>query len=66
MTINDLDLSVRALNCLKQAEITTVEEFSKLTIEEMRFYKFSNKTIIEIMEELTKLESTSKFDNDLH
>lgn len=46
--IEELDISVRALNSLKQARIKTIEEFLELTIERCKELGFSSRTIIEI------------------
>ena len=35
MTVEELDLSVRSYNCLKRANINTVEELTQRTAEDM-------------------------------
>lgn len=46
----DLDLSVRALNSIKQANIKTVDELFNLSINDMIVLKFGKRTINEIKE----------------
>lgn len=46
--IEELDISIRALNSLKQARIKTIGEILELTIERCKELGFSSRTIIEI------------------
>jgi len=47
-SIEELDISVRALNSLKQARIETIGELLELTIERCKELGFSNRTVLEI------------------
>lgn len=56
MTIEDLDLSVRSYNCLKRANIHTIEDLTKKTEEGMLKVKnLGKKSLDEIIEKLDKL-----------
>ena len=57
--IEDLYLSVRALNCIKRAGIKTTDELFSLDEEQMRLLNFGKKTINEI---LNYVESNNKLD----
>jgi hypothetical protein len=46
--VEELDISVRALNNLKQARVKTIGELLELTIERCKELGFSSRTIIEI------------------
>ena len=53
MSIDDLDLTVRSYNCLKRAGISTVEELTQKTEEEMsRVRNLGKKSLKEVKEEL--------------
>lgn len=53
--IRDLDLNVRAMNCLLAADIKTVSELCKFTYNQLfRFPNVGHKTIREIREALNK------------
>lgn len=52
-TLDDLDLSVRAYNCLKRHGVRTVEELSKMTDEELQSVRnLGSRCIDEIKEKL--------------
>ena len=54
--IEQLDLSVRAYNCLKREKITTVGELVQKTVEEMMHISgFGRTSFKEVQEKLTKL-----------
>jgi DNA-directed RNA polymerase subunit alpha len=56
MTIEELDLSVRAFNCLKRAEINTVGELINKTPEEMmKVRNLGKKSLEEVDEKLALL-----------
>lgn len=56
MSIDDLELSVRSHNCLKRANINTVEELTKKTKEEMLKVKnLGAKSLEEVIEKITSL-----------
>ena len=53
MSIDDLDLTVRSYNCLKRAGISTVEELTQKTEEEMsRVRNLGKKSLKEVKEKL--------------
>jgi DNA-directed RNA polymerase subunit alpha len=53
--LSDMDLSVRALNCLKTSEIETLADLVKLQRNElMKFRNFGKKSLTELDELLTK------------
>ena len=55
MAIEDMDLSVRSYNCLKRANIHTVEDLTKKTEEEMlKVRNLGRKSLDEV---ILKLES---------
>ena len=61
MSIDDLDLTVRSYNCLKRAGITTVEELTQKTEEEMsRVRNLGKKSLKEVKEKLTELNLSFK------
>lgn len=47
--IEDLDISVRALNSVRQAGIKTTDELFSLDERQMSLLNFSKRTIIEIL-----------------
>jgi len=56
MSVNEIELSVRAANCLNNANITTVGELSMKTEQEMLKYRnFGKKSLNEIKEKLEAL-----------
>ncbi len=55
MSVNEIELSVRAANCLNNANITTVGELAMKTESEMLKYRnFGKKSLNEIKEKLTQ------------
>lgn len=56
MTIEELDLSVRSYNCLKRADINTVEELTNKTEEEMmKVRNLGKKSLVEVQKKLEDL-----------
>jgi DNA-directed RNA polymerase subunit alpha len=56
MSVNEIELSVRAANCLNNANITTVGELAMKSEQEMLKYRnFGKKSINEIMDKLEQL-----------
>src|SRR5207302_239523 len=56
MSVNEIELSVRAANCLNNANITTVGQLAMKTEAEMLKYRnFGKKSLNEIKEKLTAL-----------
>ena len=61
MSIDDLDLTVRSYNCLKRAGITTVEELTQKTEDEMsRVRNLGKKSLKEVKEKLAELNLSFK------
>jgi DNA-directed RNA polymerase subunit alpha len=61
MSIDDLDLTVRSYNCLKRAGISTVEELTQKTEEEMsRVRNLGKKSLKEVKEKLQALNLSFK------
>jgi DNA-directed RNA polymerase subunit alpha len=59
MTIEDLDLSVRSFNCLKRANIDTVEDLTKRTESEMfKVRNLGKKSLEEVIQKLQSLGLT--------
>jgi DNA-directed RNA polymerase subunit alpha len=59
MSVNEIELSVRAANCLNNANINTVGELAMKTEQEMLKYRnFGKKSLNEIKEKLTGLNLT--------
>jgi len=59
MAIEDLDLTVRSYNCLKRAGISSVQELTEKTEEEMsRVRNLGKKSLKEVKEKLTELNLT--------
>jgi DNA-directed RNA polymerase subunit alpha len=57
MTIEELDLSVRSFNCLKRANINTVEDLiSKTTDDMMKVRNLGRKSLEEVMNKLAMLD----------
>jgi DNA-directed RNA polymerase subunit alpha len=68
MSVNEIELSVRAANCLNNANITTVGELAQKTEQEMlRYRNFGKKSLNEIKAKLQELGLSlgMKFDADL-
>jgi len=56
MSVNEIELSVRAANCLNNANITTVGQLAQKTEQEMLKYRnFGKKSLNEIKDKLTAL-----------
>ena len=54
MSVNEIELSVRAANCLNNANITTVGQLAMKTEQEMLKYRnFGKKSLNEIKDKLT-------------
>ena len=65
MTIEELDLSVRSFNCLKRANINTVEDLTNKTEEEMiKVRNLGRKSLEEVMAKLDSLGFTLTKDED--
>jgi len=67
MSVNEIELSVRAANCLNNANITTVGQLAMKTESEMLKYRnFGKKSLNEIKEKLAGLNLTlgMKFDQE--
>ncbi len=61
MTIEELDLSVRSYNCLKRANINTVEELTLKTEDEMmKVRNLGKKSLEEVKHKLNELELSLK------
>lgn len=68
MSVNEIELSVRAANCLNNANITTVGELAQKSEAEMLKYRnFGKKSLNEIKQKLTELGLSlgMSFDDDL-
>ena len=68
MSVNEIELSVRAANCLNNANITTVGQLAQKTEAEMLKYRnFGKKSLNEIKDKLTALGLSlgMTFENDL-
>ena len=68
MSVNEIELSVRAANCLNNANITTVGELAQKTEQEMLKYRnFGKKSLNEIKDKLEQLGLSlgMKFDDRL-
>lgn len=68
MSVNEIELSVRAANCLNNANITTVGQLAMKTEAEMlRYRNFGKKSLTEIKEKLAELGLSlgMKFDSAL-
>ena len=68
MSVNEIELSVRAANCLNNANITTVGQLAQKSEAEMLKYRnFGKKSLNEIKEKLTQLGLSlgMKFDTNL-
>ena len=59
MSVNEIELSVRAANCLNNANITTVGQLAMKTEQEMLKYRnFGKKSLNEIKDKLAALNLT--------
>jgi DNA-directed RNA polymerase subunit alpha len=68
MSVNEIELSVRAANCLNNANITSVGQLAQKSEAEMlRYRNFGKKSLTEIKEKLGELGLTlgMKFDQTL-
>jgi DNA-directed RNA polymerase subunit alpha len=68
MSVNEIELSVRAANCLNNANITTVGQLAMKSESEMlRYRNFGKKSLTEIKEKLAELGLSlgMKFDSSL-
>ncbi len=65
MTIEELDLSVRSFNCLKRANINTVEDLTEKTEEDMMNVRnLGRKSLEEVIAKLQSLGFTLKSDDE--
>ena len=56
MSVNEIELSVRAANCLNNANITTVGELAcKSEADMLKYRNFGKKSLTEIKEKLAEL-----------
>jgi len=61
MSLEDLELSARSLNCLKRANINTVGELISFSEEElMKFKNFGGKSLVEVKEKLAEYKLNFK------
>ena len=65
MTIEELDMSVRAFNCLKRANINTVEDLINRTEEDMiKVRNLGKKSLEEVIQKLQSLGFELKKDDE--
>ncbi|OGC08230.1 DNA-directed RNA polymerase subunit alpha [candidate division WOR-1 bacterium RIFOXYA2_FULL_36_21] len=65
MSLEDLELSARSLNCLKRANINTVGELISFSEEElMKFKNFGGKSLLEVKEKLAEYKLSFKGASD--
>ena len=65
MTIEELDLSVRSFNCLKRANINTVEDLTEKTEEDMmKVRNLGRKSLEEVVAKLQALGFALKSDDE--
>jgi DNA-directed RNA polymerase subunit alpha len=65
MTIEELELSVRSFNCLKRANINTVEELTQKTEDDMmKVRNLGRKSLEEVMQKLEELDLGLKPSDD--
>ncbi|MBR2176607.1 MAG: DNA-directed RNA polymerase subunit alpha [Clostridia bacterium] len=65
MTIEELDLSVRSFNCLKRANINTVEDLTNKTEDEMmKVRNLGRKSLDEVIDKLNKLGFSLRSNDD--
>jgi DNA-directed RNA polymerase subunit alpha len=65
MTIEELDLSVRSFNCLKRANINTVEDLTNKTEDEMiKVRNLGRKSLEEVIHKLTMMGLSLKSDDN--
>ena len=66
MTIEELDMSVRSFNCLKRANIDTVEDLTKKTESEMiKVRNLGKKSLEEVIQKLHSLGLELKHEDEL-
>ena len=68
MSVNDIELSVRATNCLNSANITTVGQLApKIEAEMLKYRNFGKKSLNEMKDKLLQLGLTlgTKFESGL-
>ena len=67
MTIEELDLSVRSFNCLKRANINTVEDLVSKTQEEMiKVRNLGRKSLEEVIQKLAMMGLSLASEDDAH
>ena len=65
MSVEDLDLSVRSYNCLKRANIHTVEDLTKRTEDDMlKVRNLGRKSLEEVVKKLEELGLSLKDQED--
>ena len=65
MTIEELDLSIRSFNCLKRANIDTVEDLIERTEDDMmKIRNLGRKSLEEVIQKLASLNLTLKKDEE--
>lgn len=65
MTVEELDLSVRSFNCLKRANINTVDELTKKTEEDMMNVRnLGKKSLEEVVDKLAELGLSLKKEDE--
>ena len=65
MSIDDLDLTVRSYNCLKRAGISTVEELTQTTEEDMsRVRNLGKKSLDEVIQKLAQFGLSRRKEDD--
>ena len=65
MTIEELELTVRSFNCLKRAQINTVEDLTKKTEEEMmKVRNLGKKSLDEVIGKLHSLGLSLRTDDE--
>ena len=65
MTIEELDLSVRSFNCLKRAGISTVNELTQKTPEDMmKVRNLGRKSLEEVIHKLEELDLSLRNSED--
>ena len=65
MTIEELDLSVRSFNCLKRAQINTVEDLTNKTEEDMmKVRNLGRKSLDEVVAKLQSLGFSLRKDDE--
>ena len=65
MTIEELDLSIRSFNCLKRANIDTVEDLIERTEDDMmKIRNLGRKSLEEVIQKLASLNLSLKKDEE--